>query len=783
MRFKVNALDPTGLSPIEDSVVIASTGGSGGPSTSIGVTGEPQLTGEVTLTAGSNITLTQTGQDISIASSGGGGGGGSAVSYYLNGSVNQGTFGGNTYYEMNRSAVVGTGTNFTISTNGYIAQFLTDAGDPNSLKIPGGNWNFEMYFSASSNGGSPSFYLELYKYNGTTFTLIASGSTSPEIITGGTAKDIYFTALTVPETTLTLTDRLAIRIYVSNSSRTITLYTEDNNLCQVNTTFSSGITSLNGLTTQVQSLATGTSGSDFNISSVTDTHTFNLPTASNTNRGALSSADWTTFNNKQPALGYTAENVANKSTTTTLGTSDTLYPTQNAVKTYVDTQDATKVTANSAITGATKTKITYDSKGLVTAGADATTADIADSLNKRYVTDAQLTVIGNTSGTNTGDETQTTIKTKLGAATTSTDGYLTSTDWNTFNNKQAALGFTPENVANKSTTTTLGTSNTLYPTQNAVKTYVDNLTGATQTRNEVPTGTVNGTNATFTLAATPAANSQRIYKNGVRLKAGSGNDYTISGTTITMATAPATGTVLLADYEVASGTFAQGVSTFITNEVPSGTINGSNTAFTTVKSYVAGTLEVYINGVKQQRTTHYTETTPASGTFSMSDAPITGDLIEVRYQNTLSSVGDANSVGGYSVVGLVDLMYPVGSIYTSTVSTNPGTLFGRGTWSAYGKGQVLVGKADSGTFVTAGATGGAETHTLSTAEIPSHNHANNSNTVSNAAGRAWTTFTTAAGTQLYDNASSALNTASTGGGGSHNNLQPYIVVYMWKRDS
>jgi len=63
-----------------------------------------------------------------------------------------------------------------------------------------------------------------------------------------------------------------------------------------------------------------------------------------------------------------------------------------------------KVDENASITGATKTKITYDAKGLVTAGADATTADIADSSNKRYVTDAQLTVIGNTSGTNTGDQ-------------------------------------------------------------------------------------------------------------------------------------------------------------------------------------------------------------------------------------------------------------------------------------------------------------------------------------------------------------------------------------------
>lgn len=65
----------------------------------------------------------------------------------------------------------------------------------------------------------------------------------------------------------------------------------------------------------------------------------------------------------------------------------------------------TPVVANSTITGATKIKITYDAKGLVTSGADATTADIADSSNKRYVTDAQLTVIGNTSGTNSGNQT------------------------------------------------------------------------------------------------------------------------------------------------------------------------------------------------------------------------------------------------------------------------------------------------------------------------------------------------------------------------------------------
>jgi len=77
----------------------------------------------------------------------------------------------------------------------------------------------------------------------------------------------------------------------------------------------------------------------------------------------------------------------------------------STVTSNVQTQLDGKVDENAAITGATKTKITYDAKGLITAGTDATTADIADSSNKRYVTDAQLTVLGNTSGSNTGDQT------------------------------------------------------------------------------------------------------------------------------------------------------------------------------------------------------------------------------------------------------------------------------------------------------------------------------------------------------------------------------------------
>ncbi len=82
----------------------------------------------------------------------------------------------------------------------------------------------------------------------------------------------------------------------------------------------------------------------------------------------------------------------------------TALATGDQINTFVTGQLGSKLDANTtAITGGTKTKITYDSKGLVTAGADATTADIASSLDKRYVTDAQLANIGNLSGTNTGD--------------------------------------------------------------------------------------------------------------------------------------------------------------------------------------------------------------------------------------------------------------------------------------------------------------------------------------------------------------------------------------------
>jgi hypothetical protein len=229
-------------------------------------------------------------------------GGGSSVSYYLNTSVSQGTIGGVAYKQLSKVPISGAGTDVTISANGYIASYITDANDPALLEVPAGNFNCEFYFSVNSNAHNPYVYAELYKYDGTTFTLLGSNQAIPEYLSNGTTLSAYYFAMPIAVSALTITDRLAIRIYVNVDTRTVTLHTEDNHLCQVVTTFSKGLISLNNLTRQTQFFATGTSGTDFAISSATATHTFNLPVASASNTGKLSSTDWTTFNNKQNLL-------------------------------------------------------------------------------------------------------------------------------------------------------------------------------------------------------------------------------------------------------------------------------------------------------------------------------------------------------------------------------------------------------------------------------------------------------------------------------------------------
>jgi hypothetical protein len=132
-----------------------------------------------------------------------------------------------------------------------------------------------------------------------------------------------------------------------------------------------------------------------------------------------------------------------------------------------------------------------------------------------------------------------------------------------------------------------------------------------------------------------------------------------------------------------------------------------------------------------------------------------------------------------------NLVYPVGSIYmNAAVSTNPATLLGFGTWAAYAEGKVPVGKASSGTFDTLNATGGAETdsHTLTLSEIPSHNHSNGSyDRLLLQNGQATIHETDGSAGEPNLASSGAIQAAGGGAAHTHDILQPYIVVYMWKR--
>ena len=124
---------------------------------------------------------------------------------------------------------------------------------------------------------------------------------------------------------------------------------------------------------------------------------------------------------------------------------------------------------------------------------------------------------------------------------------------------------------------------------------------------------------------------------------------------------------------------------------------------------------------------------------------------------------------------MFNLIYPVGSIYLSVKNTNPGTLFG-GTWNSWGAGRVPVGvNASDSSFNTVEKTGGEKTHTLTESEMPAHRHRTaidfgGSETLDNY------------GAYGYNSSSRYYNLTSVAGGSqAHNNLQPYITCYMWKR--
>ena len=147
------------------------------------------------------------------------------------------------------------------------------------------------------------------------------------------------------------------------------------------------------------------------------------------------------------------------------------------------------------------------------------------------------------------------------------------------------------------------------------------------------------------------------------------------------------------------------------------------------------------------------------------------------------------------------LAYPVGSIYMSMSATNPAELFG-GTWEQIAQGRCLIGagtgtdsRSEKKTF-TAGATGGEYNHVLTVGEMPSHNHTASSNTTGNHTHTFYCGYrgTTGNSSEAFQgqndwanstlssgNHSHTITIGSNGGGSAHNNLPPYMGLYVWKR--
>ena len=151
---------------------------------------------------------------------------------------------------------------------------------------------------------------------------------------------------------------------------------------------------------------------------------------------------------------------------------------------------------------------------------------------------------------------------------------------------------------------------------------------------------------------------------------------------------------------------------------------------------------------------------------------------------------DADTLGGKPASDylLKSEVYPVGSIYISLNSTNPSSIFG-GTWEAI-QGKFLLGAY--GNTYQAGSTGGEATHTLTNSEMPKHNHKgvyyssiDTKNSVTLNGGTA--SYRVPWGSSSYPGDYGAgtgkteLITGNTGGGAAHNNMPPYLAVYMWKR--
>lgn len=266
-----------------------------------------------------------------------------------------------------------------------------------------------------------------------------------------------------------------------------------------------------------------------------------------------------------------------------------------------------------------------------------------------------------------------------------------------------------------------------------------------------------------------------------------------------------------------TGTYASvngknvGTLTIVLNGVTKTVTSGSSVTFTglsTEKTYVAiGTIKDSYTSVIRNAdisTVYVTLDFNASGKGVAIGKVSEKNALEVNMPTeflqgvtgTISrAIADANGnniASSYLLKSaLLNLVFPVGAVYISATNTNPSTFLG-GTWASFGAGQTLVGVNASDTdFSTVLKTGGAKTVTLTTEQIPSHgSHLYTGNAFlgkGTASGRYlnidnnMTTYGTSPRGWLADGNEAYPVGQNLGGGQAHNNLQPYITVYFWRR--
>jgi hypothetical protein len=221
-------------------------------------------------------------------------------------------------------------------------------------------------------------------------------------------------------------------------------------------------------------------------------------------------------------------------------------------------------------------------------------------------------------------------------------------------------------------------------------------------------------------------------------------------------------------------------------------IGGINIAEGCAPSGINNAIRELMAQIKDQQTGSDADNFVVGGAFTCTGAAVFSSTVALGASATATtqSAGDnSTKVATTAYVGnSVALAYPVGSIYiNASVSTNPATLFGFGTWTAFGAGRVMVGlNGSDSSFDTLEETGGSKdaivvSHTHSVSD-PGHNHTVGIQTKTldqNAGGSSLA----GAGTTTTSTASTGISINSTGDSATNANLQPYIVVYMWKRVS